>query len=80
MTRFLLHHRHSAQECAAAAASWRGHRSPLRGRPAPGSCRYGGHEIWWQVDASNREAALAQLPIYVAERTTATRVDEVEIP
>ena len=44
------------------------------------SCRSGGHEIWWTVDAESEQEALGLLPYYVAERTTITRVSEVRIP
>ena len=80
MTRFLLHHHHEPDECGVVFASFKGHKSPLRHRPTFASCRSGGHEIWWTVDAATEEDALRLLPFYVAERTTATRVSEVEIP
>jgi hypothetical protein len=44
------------------------------------SCRSGGHEIWWTVDAESEEDAIGLLPFFVARRTTITRVSEVEIP
>jgi hypothetical protein len=44
------------------------------------SCRSGGHAIWWTVEAESGGAALELLPRYVAERTTASQVSEVEIP
>jgi hypothetical protein len=44
------------------------------------SCRSGGHAIWWTVEAASEAEALALLPFYVAERTTATSVNAVEIP
>jgi hypothetical protein len=80
MSRYLLHHRHTAQECGAVFASFKGHGSPLRHRATLASCRSGGHEIWWTVEADGEEDALRLLPFYVAERTTVTRVSEVEIP
>ena len=40
----------------------------------------GGHELWWTVEATSEVEALALLPLYVAERTTATKVSEVGIP
>ena len=80
MPRYVLHHRHEPHECGVVFASFRGHESPLRHRPTVGSCRSGGHEIWWTVEAETNEGALRQLPFYVAERTTATPVQEVEIP
>jgi hypothetical protein len=61
-------------------ASFRGHPSPLRHRRALASCRSGGHAIWWTVEAADETDALSQLPTYAAERTTATGVDEVDIP
>ena len=61
-------------------AAFKGHESPLRRRPTLASCLSGGHAIWWTVEAASEEAALALLPFYVAERTTATRVSEVRIP
>ena len=63
-----------------AYAAWRGFRSPLRHRPATSSCAEGGHALWWRVEAESEEAALAQVPPYLAERSHATRVSEVQIP
>jgi hypothetical protein len=80
MPRYLLDHRHEPQECAVVFASWRGVSSPLRHRPAVASCAFGGHAIWWQVEAGSVEEALGQLPDYVAGRTTIIEVGEVEIP
>ena len=36
--------------------------------------------MWWTVKALDRSAALAQLPPYVATRTFADEVREVQIP
>jgi len=36
--------------------------------------------MWWIVQAADRVAALAQLPPYVAERTTVEEVREVPLP
>jgi hypothetical protein len=80
MSRYLLQHRHSADECGVVFASFKGDESPLRHRSTLASCRTGGHAIWWTVDAANEEEALRLLPFYVAERTTITRVSEVQIP
>jgi hypothetical protein len=80
MTRYLLHHRHTQDECAVVFASFKGHQSRLRHKPTLASCRSGGHEIWWTIDAVSDEDALRLLPFYVAERTNITRVSEVQIP
>jgi hypothetical protein len=80
MSRFVLHHRHEAHECGAVFASFKGHNSPLRRRPTLASCRFGGHAIWWTVEAASEAEALALLPFYVAERTTAASVSTVDIP
>jgi len=80
MARYLLHHRHELGECGVVFASFKGHDSPLRHRPTLASCRTGGHAIWWTVEAGSEEDALRPLPCYVAERTTMTRVSEVQIP
>lgn len=80
MARYLLDHRHEPGECAVVFASWRGFDSPLRHQVATGSCRSGGHAIWWHVEADGQSEALAQLPRYVAERTTVVEVGEVQIP
>ena len=80
MHRYLLHHRHDPDECGVVFASFKGHRSPLRHRSTLASCRSGGHAIWWTVEAASEDDALALLPSYVADRTTATSVSEVEIP
>ena len=80
MTRYLLHHNHKPDECGVVFASFKGHRSCLRHRPTLASCRSGGHAIWWTVEAASEDEALALLPDYVARRTTAARVDDVQIP
>jgi hypothetical protein len=80
MHRYLLQHRHAPAECGVAFASFKGHASPLRHRATLASCRSGGHAIWWRVDAASEAEALRLLPFYVAERTTVTRVSEVQIP
>ena len=80
MARYLLHHHHEANECGAVFASFKGHESPLRHLETVASCRTGGHAIWWTVDADGEDDALGLLPFYVAERTTVTRVSEVQIP
>ena len=80
MPSFLIQHRHEPPECGAVFAAFKGHESPLRHRVTLASCAFGGHAIWWTVDADSEENALAQLPFYVAERTAAASVEEVAIP
>jgi hypothetical protein len=80
MAHYLLHHRHEPHECGVVFASFRGHESPLRHRSTLASCRSGGHAIWWTVETATEEDALRLLPAYVAERTTAASVSEVDIP
>jgi hypothetical protein len=80
MPRFLLEHRHTAAECGAVFAAFNAFDSPLRHQATTGSCHYGGHRIWWQVDAATEGEALARLPGYVAQRTTASPVRAIEIP
>jgi hypothetical protein len=80
MSRYLLEHRHDPHECGIVFAAFKGHKSPLRHRTTLASCRSGGHAIWWTVEAGTAEEALRLLPHYVAERTTVSRVSEVEIP
>jgi hypothetical protein len=80
MPSFLLHHQHAPAECAAAFAAWQGFDSPLRRHSAASTCLVGGHALWWRVDAADRHAALALLPPYVAHRTDAIHVRDIEIP
>jgi hypothetical protein len=80
MPQFLLHHQHAARECEAAFAAWSGFASPLRHATAMSSCLTGGHHLWWRVDALDQQAALALLPPYVARRTEAVAVRDVQIP
>jgi hypothetical protein len=75
-----LQHCHKPHECGVVFASFKGHESPLRHRATVASCHSGGHAIWWTVDAASEQDALRLLPSYVAERTTATHVSEVDIP
>lgn len=77
---FLLTHTHSADECRVVAAAWKGFASPLRHSPTLGSCATGGHRLWWTVEATDRGAALALLPAYLADRTGTEEVREVQIP
>ena len=77
---YLLHHRHQAEECAAAFAAWQGFDSPLRHRSVPSTCMGGGHEMWWRVEAESPRDALALMPRYVAERTRPIPVRDVVIP
>ena len=80
MSQYLLQHRHQPHECGVVFAAFKGHESPLRHRSTLASCRSGGHAIWWSVEAASEEEALRLIPYYVAERTTVTRVNEVQIP
>ena len=79
MPRYLLHHHHEPNKCGVAFAAFQGFESPLRHSAALASCRSGGHSIWWTVDTSSEENALALLPFYVTERTTAVPVSEERI-
>lgn len=80
MPRFLLSHRHTPDECRVAFAAWKGVRSPLRRTAALGTCEAGGHQLWWTVDATDADAALALLPPFVAARTEAIEVTDTPIP
>lgn len=80
MSSYVLQHHHEPRECGVVFASFKGHKSPLRHRPTLASCRSGGHAIWWTVEAADEAQALGLLPFYVAQRTTATSVSEVDIP
>jgi hypothetical protein len=78
--RFILDHHHAAAECGAVFAAFNGFPTPLRRGRAVASCHYGGHRIWWEVEATSEEEALLRLPPYVATRTTATRVRAIATP
>ena len=80
MARYLLHHCHQPHECGIVFVSFKCNASPLRHQATLASCPSGGHEIWWTVEAETEADALWLLPFYVAQRTTVTRVSEVEIP
>ena len=80
MPSYLLSHRHSPDECGASVAAWRGFASPLRGAATLASCQFGGHQVWWQVDAAHPEEALGLLPRFVADRSEAIRVTELLLP
>jgi hypothetical protein len=80
MPRYMVHHRHQRNECRVAFAAWRGFSSPLRSRTTIASCGFGGHEMWWQVEADSEVEALALLPDWVARRTLIARIGEVGMP
>jgi hypothetical protein len=80
MPAFILNHHHEPHECAAAFAAWQGFNSPLRHGRVPSTCLAGGHGLWWRVEARDVAGALALLPRFVAERTVAVEVREIDIP
>ena len=80
VSQFVLIHSHAESECATAFAAWGGITSPLRGDVALAGCAHGDHRVFWIVSAGDRDAALAMLPDYVAERTAVARVRDVFIP
>lgn len=80
MPRFMLEHVHAARECGVVVASFKAFDSPLRHGTTVSSCDFGTHRIWWDVEAATADEALARLPRYVAERTTAIRVRDVRTP
>jgi hypothetical protein len=80
MPRFLLEHGHSALECGVVFASFKAFDSPLRHRLTMCACDFGTHRIWWDVEATTAAEALSKLPRYVAARTTATRVRDMQMP
>jgi hypothetical protein len=80
MPMYLLCHRHEPAECRSAYAAWKGFDSPLRHHRALASCTYNGHEIWWTVEADNADDALNLVPSFIAHRTTAVAVTDVQIP
>ena len=80
MPTFMLCHHHEPAECRFAFAAWKGIDSPLRHNLAISSCAKGGHRLWWTVEADTPDAALSQLPGYLADRTEIVEVSEVPIP
>ena len=76
----VLQHHHAPEECGAADASYKGGSSPRRHRAALASCGEGGHAMWWTEAAANEAEALGLLPYFVVERTTATKVVNIDIP
>lgn len=80
MPTFLLRHRHHATECRFAWAAWRGFDSPLRHTTALASCLQGDHEVFLQVVAPDRSAALRRLPPFLRTRSEVFVVSEVVVP
>jgi hypothetical protein len=80
MATYLITHRHDPALCRVAFAAWRGFESPLRHHATLSSCVEGGHSIWWQVEATNRDEALALVPEWIAQRSDVVPVSQVQIP
>ena len=77
---FVLRHQHADGECAVAVAAWRGHPSALRGTRAWRSCAHAGHDVVFVAEAADGDAALSQLPAWLAARTSVLAVDEIRVP
>ena len=81
MPRYLVHHRHEPHQCGIAFAAFKGHDEPAA--PSPGArlvrstatTRSGGRSRPPSEDDARR-----QLPFFVAQHSTVTRVTEVLIP
>jgi hypothetical protein len=54
-------------------------RRPRQPATAPADL-FGGHAIWWDVNAASEAEALELLPSYIAQRTTVVTIATVEIP
>lgn len=80
MPKYILHHRHDPDECAAAFAAWIGFESPLRHAAAWSTCLAGGHSLIVRVEAPASRDAIAMLPAFVAARTEALEVRAVQLP
>jgi hypothetical protein len=65
---------------ASVFAAFKGHDTPLRHQATIASCAFGGHAIWWTVEADGEAEALALLPYYLAQRSDVTRIGKVDIP
>ena len=76
----MLEHHHTPRECGVVFASFKAFESPLRHQEVSASCSFGTHRIWWELEAETEADALSQLPRYVAERTTVTRVRQLRRP
>jgi hypothetical protein len=76
----MLCHRHTPAECRAAFAAWNGFDSPLRRGHGLASCASGGHSLYWTVEATTANDALALLPPFLAARAEVEEVSEVAIP
>ena len=77
---FVIHHRHSADDCGAVFASFRGsqpvaHADGARVVPRRWATRSGGRSRQWTTTA-----ALGLLPFFVAARSTATPVERSASP
>jgi hypothetical protein len=75
-----LHHRHQPSECGIVFASFKGNQSPLCHTATLAPCPSGGYEIRWTVQAEAAADSVRLLPFYIAQRTTITRVSDIEIP
>ncbi len=80
MPTLLLTHRHTAIDCAAMFAAWRGSATPTWRRRALSRCPQGGrHRLWWLVEAPDESAALEQLPERIGRQTEVNRVSLLPI-
>ena len=80
MPRYVLHHRHEPHECGVVFASFKGHESRLRRKADARLLPLRRARDLVDGGRASEAEALALLPFYVAERTIATSVSEVEIP
>ena len=79
MSRYLLQHRHEPARVRRRLRRVQGIREPTSPPPNPRLVPLRRTRIWWTVEAETEVDALRLLPYDVAERTTVSRVSEVEI-
>ena len=75
---FLIQHSHEPPECGVVFAAFKGHDSPLRHRATLASCAFGGHAIWWCVEAMNERGgavASCRLRRHPRDRDPSREVD-----
>ena len=80
MAEFMLHHTHQPEDCDSIFDSLRDADASIRGKEFLCTCPSGDHGSFWEVEATNSDAAIRLFPQTMRATTVAYPVDRMNAP